>query len=370
MSLDWSGWTIVSDSFRTTPGAPVTAVPWGTRFALFATNPDGVVYATAGNTQEGWPDWKSVSDGQTTRGAPITAVPWGAGFAVFITYPNGVVLTTGGTPGYPFGGWATVSDGQTMPGAPVTAVPWGAGFAVFISDPSGGVYTTGGNPNAPFGPWAPVVPPGESEPFLASPGGPVTALIPTIGAPFTVFTTKPTTDETRSMVWCTIGDPQRGFPGGRDEDKGWSRVAYIWGEIVLEPGSLVTADWQVDSYVVYVTARSGPGGLAPNDDSVGIFTTLGTPERGWQRWSRVPGINVLPASPITKVGPFLFVTDAKGEVFTNADAGPQGWEPVSEGSSVPGARVTACVAGSPIPTITLFIADPNGGVYTTSAPWP
>jgi hypothetical protein len=246
MTTNWGPWVLWGDPFRTTPGAPVTAVPLKSgQFALFATNTSGGIFTSLRDPQRG------------------------------------------------FGRWTSVSEGSTTPGAPITAVPWGEQLAVFIADPNGGVYTTGGAPGSPFGGWA------------------------------------------------IVGDPFR-----------------------TTPGAAVTAEWQIDSFVLYVTDSGG-----------GIFTTLGDPQRDFKPWSRVtdPPRGVLPGSRLTKMGEFLFVTNTNGEVFTNADGGPQRWVPVSEGRAMPGSPVTASFTSFNVPagaTITLFIADPNGGVYTTSSPWP
>jgi len=56
-----------------------------------------------------------------------------------------------------------------------------------------------------------------------------------------------------------------------------------------------------------------------------------------------------------------------GGVYTtsgNADDGWRPWTSVSEGSSTPGAPITAVVIGQD--RVALFVADPNGGVYTTT----
>ena len=289
MSLDWSPWTIVRDPFRTTPGAPITAVPWGMggRFALFVTDPNGGVYTSGGDPFRRW--WQP---------------------------------------------WTSVSEGRTTPGAPITVVPWGAGFALFIADPNGGVYTTVGNPNAPFGPWRIV-----SDPFRTTPGAPLTALVSTTGAPFTtLFTTA-----RDGTIWTTTGDPQGDF--GQ-----WTQV----GGIRVTAGSPVTADWEIGwPFRLYVTDSNG-----------GISTTVGNPQ-AWQPWSPVPGIAVPPRSPVTKLGDFLFVTHFTGEVVMIAGGG---WVSVSQGSAPPGSPVTACAHANTRALIALFIADPNGGVYWTTAP--
>jgi Fibronectin type III domain len=169
MKLNWGPWASVSEG-RSTPGALVTAVPWGERFALFLTDPNGGVYGTGGDPQRGFGPWASVSEGRSTPGAPVTAVPWGEQFALFVADPNGGIYTTGGDPQRGFGPWASVSGGGSRPGAPVTAVPWRGQFALFVADPQGRIYTTLGDPQRGFGPWASV-----SE-GRSMPGAPVTAV--------------------------------------------------------------------------------------------------------------------------------------------------------------------------------------------------
>lgn len=117
-----------------------------------------------------WSDAHGVSEGRATPSAPVTAVRWGNRFALFIADPNGGIYTAGGDPQGGFGPWASVSEGRSTPGAPVTAVPWGNRFALFIADPNGGIYTAAGDPQGGFGPLARV-----SE-GRAIPGAPVTAV--------------------------------------------------------------------------------------------------------------------------------------------------------------------------------------------------
>ncbi len=60
----------------------------------------------------------------------------------------------------------------------------------------------------------------------------------------------------------------------------------------------------------------------------------------------------------------LFIADPNGGIYTAA-GDPQGgfgpWASVSEGRSMPGAPVTAVPWGN---RFALFIADPNGGIYS------
>jgi hypothetical protein len=138
------------------PGAPVTAVPWNQRFpfALFVADRAGGVYTAAGDPQNGFGPWGGVAGGaggRTTPGAPVTAVPWRNRIAVFLADPNGGIYTAVGDPQAGFGPWASVSEGRSTPGARVTVVPWGDRIAVFLADPNGGIYTTSSRPATPTG---------------------------------------------------------------------------------------------------------------------------------------------------------------------------------------------------------------------------
>ncbi len=85
---------------------------------------------------------------------------------------------------------------------------------------------------------------------------------------------------------------------------------------------------------------------------------------------------VVPGAPITAVayaqhpGQFaLFFTDPHGEVYTileNATTGWGPWSSVSQGSTTPGAPITAVAYAQQPGRFALFVADRNGGVYTNS----
>ena len=89
-------------------------------------------------------------------------------------------------------------------------------------------------------------------------------------------------------------------------------------------------------------------------------------------WTSVSEGRSTPGAPVTAVvigqdRVALFLADSNGGVYTtsgNATVGWQPWTSVSEGSSRPGAPVTAVAIGQG--RVALFLADPNGGIYTTS----
>jgi hypothetical protein len=83
----------------------------------------------------------------------------------------------------------------------------------------------------------------------------------------------------------------------------------------------------------------------------------------WNAWSQVSGGRAKPGSPVSVVGrDVLFFTNSGGVVVTTK-LGTERWASVSEGSSTPGAPVTA--RPWPPNRVALFVADPNGGIYTT-----
>jgi Phosphodiester glycosidase len=184
MSLTWERWTTVSQG-GAPPGSLVTAVPFGQRFAVFITDPNGGIYTTGGTPGTPFGPWALVGDPFRAKpGSPVTAVPWGDRFALFVTDKNGEIFTTAGDPqrGFP-GGWTTVSQGSAPPGSLVTAVPFGQRFAVFITDPNGGIYTTLGG--------ALVMPPHIGSTIVYGPDGnviaPINGQVPlTIGVRYTV----------------------------------------------------------------------------------------------------------------------------------------------------------------------------------------
>ena len=88
-------------------------------------------------------------------------------------------------------------------------------------------------------------------------------------------------------------------------------------------------------------------------------------------WTRVSGGKSTPGAPVTAVAigqdrVALFLADPNGGIYTTSGFGTNWdqWTTVAEGRSTPGGHVTAVLTGQN--RITLFLADPNGGVYTTS----
>jgi hypothetical protein len=166
----------------------------GKREFLFLADPNGGIYTSSGDPNyeadhgnfAGFGRWRSVSEGSSTPGGPVTAIPWGNNIALFLADPNGGIYTALGDPNYAadhgnfagFGRWRSVSEGSSTPGARVTAIPWGNNIALFLADPNGGIYTALGDPNyaadhgnfAGFGPWRSV-----SE-GSSKPGAPVAAV--------------------------------------------------------------------------------------------------------------------------------------------------------------------------------------------------
>ena len=165
MSFSFLPWKNISDAFTGVSGAPVTVLPWGNHFALFATDAAGV--ATCAGA---YPDnvlagqnvlmgpWASISTSFTgVPGGPVTVLPWGDHFALFAIDATGVVMCAGGDPQNGLmGPWAQVSeDFAGPPGAVVTAVPWDGAFAVCAVDNLGVVRTALGDPQNNLSDWTP-----------------------------------------------------------------------------------------------------------------------------------------------------------------------------------------------------------------------
>jgi ribosomal protein S6E (S10) len=127
----------------------------------------------------------------------------------------------------------------------------------------------------------------------------------------------------------------------------------------LTPGMAYTSDSGV---MVRVTGAL-PGGYS---------IVIDTPDPNAIPWTSVAEGSSTPGAPVSAVvtGPdrvTLFLADRNGGVYTasgNANIGWGQWTSVAEGSSTPGAPVTAVVTGPD--RVTLFLADPNGGIYTAS----
>lgn len=135
-----------------------------------------------------WQPWTSVSQGSSTPGAPVTALPWEDSQALFISDPHGGIYAIKAVPGF---GWEAVPGLTSTPGAQVTAVRWYRPptsdpsyerFLLFAADANGEIFTTSGIPYQGWDPWTRV--PG----VLTTPGGPVTAWSAVAGSgPFTLF---------------------------------------------------------------------------------------------------------------------------------------------------------------------------------------
>jgi len=360
----WGPWSGVSQGI-TTPGAPVTAVlgPDGI-YTLFMADLGGVVWTASGSPAQGWGDgWTSVSPrtGTTTPGAPVTAVLAPDGLItlfMFSAVPGIGVCTASGNPVQGWGPWSSVSQGSTTPGARITAVlaPGGI-YTLFLADPHGGVYTAGGSPPEGWGDWAPV----SLQTGTTTPGATVTAVLAPNGT-YTLFMA-----DTDGVVRTASGNPAQG-PGGWGD--GWTAVSPQTGTTTL--GATVTAVLAPDGTYTLFMFSADPG--------VGVATASGNPAQGWGGgWSSVSQGTTTPGAPVSAVlapdGTYtLFLADPHGGVYT-ASRSPAGgwgeWAPVSlqTGSSTPGATVTAVLGPDgtiPDGIITLFLADLGGEVSTAS----
>lgn len=343
MTLTWHPWLSVSEG-RTIPGALVTAIPHDNLFTLFIADPSGGVYTVSGSPTAGWGPWSSVSEGRTTPGGTISAVTYGNRIALFLADPNGGIYTAVGTPDGGWSGWSSVSEGRAKPGAPVTPILFGDRVALFLADPNGGVYTTAGYPGGNWGPWASV-----SEGSTV-PGSLITA-VPRPGQPtrFELFLTDP-----NGGIYTVSGNPEQGWGP-------WSAVT----NTLISPGSPITAIQLGSEVVLFSTDAGGK-----------VVWSSGTPETQWKAWIPVSQGISLPHSPVTAVALdwlggedqyALLISDPNGGIYASVGDAyqvPLGWGPwasVSDGRAAPGAPVTALPFGN---HVAVFLADPNGGIYT------
>ena len=58
------------------------------------------------------PWWSSMAEGRSTPGAPVTALPWGNDLVLFISDPNGGIYTTLWNPQTKVGYWESVAEGN------------------------------------------------------------------------------------------------------------------------------------------------------------------------------------------------------------------------------------------------------------------
>ncbi|MGI8988903.1 MAG: hypothetical protein ACR2I2_04845 [Bryobacteraceae bacterium] len=317
---------------KSTPGAPVTAVPWGNSFALFIADPSGGIYAIKAEPGFGW---ELVPGRSTTPGARITAVPSGNRFKLFMADVNGEIFTTSGIPYQGWDSWTSVSEGSSTPGAPVAAVPFGQSFALFIADPGGEIYALNAQPG--FG-WELV--PGRST----RPGAQVTA-VPS-GNRFTLFMA-----DANGEIFTTSGIPYQGWDP-------WTSVS----EGKSTPGAPVAAVPFGQGFALFI---ADPGG--------GIYAINAQPGFGWEL---VPGHSTKPGAQVTAmpwnnpISPerfLLFMADVDGTIYMTSGIPYQGWDPwtnVSKGISTPGAPVAAVPWGQ---DFALFFADLNGLIRKTSS---
>ena len=400
----WGPWSSVSQG-STAPGAPVTAA-LGTdgTYTLFMADPGGGVYTASGNRGEGYGPWTAVSPqtGITTPGAPVTAVPGTDGtYTLFMVDLGGLVVTASGNAHDWGAGWTTVSPqpgGSTTPGATVTAVPGTDGtYTLFMANTGGEVLTASGNAHDWGAGWTPVSP----QPVSATPGAPVTA-VPAPDGTYTLFMA-----DTGGEVFTASGNA-RGWGAGwttvsQGSTTGGAPVTAVLGTdgvitvFLADPGGGVYTAWgnRTDGYGDWTTVSQGsttPGAPVTAvlgtdgvitvflaDPGGGVYTAWGNRTQGYGEWTTASQGSTGPGAPVTAVlgsdGVItLFLADRGGGVYTasgnlctpsgNPAPGWGPWSSVAQGSTAPGAPVTA-VPG-PDGTYTLFLADPGGGVYTAS----
>jgi hypothetical protein len=246
--------------------------------------------------------------------------------------------------------WINPAEGRSSPGSPITAVPIATApgqFALFIADPGGYIYTASGNAQVGWGEWSWVA---KGQ---AAPGSPVTALpIPSAPGTFALFIANPSGE-----VFTTSGNAEVGWAA-------WTNVAE--GSTSLK--QLITA--------VPITTAPDQFAIFIADPNGYIYTASGNAQVGWGKWSWVAKGQAAPGSPVTALpiptapGQFiLFIAGYEGQVLTTSGSAQQGWapwSPVADGVTSPKQLITAVPITTAPDQFAVFIADPNGYIYTVS----
>jgi hypothetical protein len=152
-------------------------------------------------------------------------------------------------------------------------------------------------------------------------------------------------------IYTSSGNPQGGFGS-------WSYVNPAGGtDFRAAPGSPVTAH---ESFRAFATRTDG---------LVSFTSRTGD---SWSEWSQIPGVTLSPRTPITEAFPSallrsLFVADQNGGVFTTAGASGN-WEQILGVTTAPGSQVTAFYEeGFPLSVISVFVTATDGQVNFTWA---
>lgn len=237
------------------------------------------------------------------------------------------------------------STSRAVPGSPVTTVfypSFPGGIALFVANSDGEVFATAGRPDK--GTWREWKTVAQGK---TTPGAPVTAILDLTEVPITLFVADP-----NGGIYTISGNPEEGFGG-------WSHVNPASGpDFRAAPGSPVTA-YTSGLFTAFATRSDGF-----------VSFTGRTGDGAWGKWLEIPGITILPRTPIAVAAPSallrsLFVTDLNGRVYTSAGASPANWDWLQQGTTVPGSRVTAFYEGGF--SITVFVTGSDGQVYFTRA---
>jgi hypothetical protein len=128
--------------------------------------------------------------------------------------------------------------------------------------------------------------------------------------------------------------------------------------------------------VTAVEISNQPGRFAVflADPGGGVYTASGNASDGWSIWTSVSEGRTTPGAPIAAVsipgqpGRFaLFLADPNGGIYTTSGNARDGWDPwssVADGRTTPGAPVTAMAVRSD--SFDLFMSDTNGRISRTS----
>lgn len=295
----WPNWAFTDGPAIPVPqileGAPVAAVGFGNRTALFATDKDGTLWQNIGDPAAiNWDGWSQIALAISVPSTPVSAIAWGNSVAIFLVDRTGPKQNLG-DPNQKNWGICTLIPGvNANPGSNITALPWGNRVALFLADQTGTVYQNIGYPQIDnWAGWTPI------SGLTTTPGAQVTAQI--WGNGIILFVT-----DADGVLHQSVGDPNS---------------ATSWQSSTLLPqppvpataGTPITTTPIGNQLAIFVGDRSGS-----------FHMTLGTPQtNSWAAWASVGQGGFAPGGPITAVPwiggmPALFAVDNNGAIWSTS----------------------------------------------------
>ena len=337
-------------------------------------------------TRLGW-GLSSVSQGKSIPGGPVSAVLIAPDrIAVFLADDQGGVYTSVGHPDRGWAPWTSVSGGKTCRAdTSLRYSPQANRITLFLTDPQGGIYTTSGNGKG-WEPWTSV------SGGVTMPGGRITAVL-TAPNRLTLFVANPKATSSRHRAmrqtwaqWTTVSEGSarpadtslrshlsesrntlsRRITGRRFHNVGqWDRWA-AWNSV--SEGSARRADTSAavsPPRIAWLSFLPIPEAVFTRSRAMGKIGSGGPACRRLDHAWRTDQCGVTAAKRMT-----LFLADPGGGIYTNSGIENDwaGWTSVSHARTTPGAPIFAL--SMPSRKVRLILADWTGRIYTTTSDMP